>query len=702
MSTKQADHITQRIITSAFHTICEEMGHTMIRTANSSVFVQGRDFSCAIVDHRAELVAAANYDPSHLSAMALTVEFVVLYYGLDSIAAGDVYLVNDPYRGGGHLPDIALIRPVFAEGTLLGFAVNRAHHLDIGGIAVAGFAGAARSIYQEGLRIPPVRWYDHGRENRDIIEFITLNLRFPKDQWGDFQAQLASTQTAERRLLRLAQRYGAASVRAAMEESKDHSEQLTRLIIRNLPDGCYRFSDFIDDDGVSDQPYRIEVAVTVCADKLSVDYTGTSPQAGGPINSSYGNTLSSTFNAVLQLLGPDVPFNHGCFRAVDVIVPRGCLLNPVAHAPCFGGVTEVSIRIVDAILGALAPVVHDRVGAASYGTCINFSGGGFDSHRGSSYGFYFFMEGGWGASSWRDGWNCTPNPTSNFTDYPVEWIETTLPLRYKEVRLNTDSGGPGRWRGGVGTVRTVQLLADSVEINALGERFLIPPFGLEGGDPGRCNALLMRVGENAEWATIKEAMNTPSPSKFHGLTCGRDTWFQMISGGGGGYGPALERPADQVVEDVVQGLVSQGGARIDYGVVVVAKPDGTLGFDVDQTRELRGHLGSLGRTRQMQRASILRSTLERSKNLTLSDQAKSEIVETELRISTILEMLVQRGQRDESAAPGKSLRVPFLNDRALQFWTIDSIERWISRHHFDDAGHAAATVPGPHHSLSLR
>ena len=677
------DHVTQRVITSAFRSICEEMGHTMIRTANSLLFVEGRDFSCAIVDRKAELVAAANYDPSHLSAMALTVEFVVLYFGLDNIAPGDVYLVNDPYRGGGHLPDVALIRPVFAEDNLLGFAVNRAHHLDIGGMAVAGFPGTARSVYQEGLRIPPIRWFDKGIENRDIIEFVTLNVRFPHDQWGDFQAQLASTRTAERRLLRLAERYGAEHVQAAMEESKNHSEELMRLVIRNLPNGCYRFSEFVDDDGVSDQPYRINVTITIDGDNMVVDYTGTSPQAEGPINSSYGNTLSSTFNAMLQLLGPDVPFNNGCFRPIEVVVPRGCLLNPAPPAPCFGGVTEVSIRIVDAILGALAPIASDRIGAGSYGTCINFSGGGFDAERGADYGFYFFIEGGWGACAWRDGWNCTPNPTSNFNDYPVEWIETTLPLRYKEVRLNADSGGPGRWRGGVGTVRTIQLLAESVEINSLGERFLIPPFGLEGGDPGGRNALFIRQGDDGRWRTIKEALNSPSPSKFHGLRSGRDSWFRMISGGGGGYGSALERPVESVVEDVVQGFVSREGAQVDYGVVIVVKPDHTLSYDESKTTQLRTMMRTSLRPRQEERTQIVDRAFARSQTLTLSEQAKSAIEATEARLSEIRSSLARTGRNDDTAEPGKSLKIPFLNDRALKFWDFDSIDRWLSRHEFD-------------------
>lgn len=676
------DHITQRVITNAFHSICEEMGHTMIRTANSSLFVEGRDFSCAIVGPDAELIAAANYDPSHLSAMALTVEFAVLYFGIDNVRKGDVYLVNDPYRGGGHLPDITLIRPVFADDGLLGFAVNRAHHIDIGGMAVAGFPGTAHSIFQEGLRIPPVRWYSAGEENRDVIEMITLNMRFPKDQFGDFQAQLASTGTAEKRLLRLAERYGADVVRGCMEESKDHSEALMRSVIREIADGCYRFVEYLDDDGATDRPYKIEVAVTVAGDDVTIDYTGTSPQAKGPVNSSYGNTLSSTFNAMLQLLGPDVPFNNGCFRPIKVIAPRGCLLNPVPPAPCFGGVTEVSIRIIDAILGALAPVARDRVGAACYGTCINFSGGGFDPVRDESFGFYFFIEGGWGACSWRDGWNATPNPTSNFNDYPVEWIETTLPVRYHEARLNTDSGGPGRWRGGVGTVRTIEVLADSVEINALGERFIVPPFGLEGGDPGAVNAVLMRSSRDGDWKSIPEALGAASPSKFHGVSADKGVWFRMVSGGGGGHGPALDRPPEAVVDDVAFGLVSREAAAREYGVAVIETADGALGFDASATRSLRQQMRSAPRPRQEQRERILAGVRQRVSAGTPDAQTASAASEAERRIAAMRKALTAAGRSDPGSRPGRSLRIPYLNDRAMEYWDVDALDRWATRHDF--------------------
>ncbi len=612
MTAPNLDPVTGTVVANAFGSICEEMGHTMLRTSNSSVFVEGRDFSCAIVDPEAELVASANFDPSHLSAMALTVEYLMLHVGDDGLQPGDVWLVNDPYRGGGHLPDIALIRPVFVDGALLAFAVNRAHHIDIGGMAVAGFPGTARSIFQEGLRIPPVRWYAVGEENPDVIDMITLNMRFPRDQIGDFRAQFASTHTAESRLLKLADKYGADVVRACMDETKDHSEALMRDIIAELPDGTYEFDEVIEDDGPSDTPYRIHVTVNVTGNEIVIDFTGTSPQAEGPINSSYGNTLSSAFNAVLQLVGPEIAFNHGCFRPVHVSAPRGSLLNPVPPAPCFGGATEVTIRIVDAVLGALAPVAGTRVGAASYGTCINFSGGGHDTERGEDFGFYFFLEGGWGACAWRDGWNCTPNPTSNFNDYPVEWVEATLPLRYEELRLNADSGGAGQTRGGVGTVRRVTLLADDVEINGLGERAKVPPYGIDGGYPGAPNQLLIRRAGQDDWQTIPENFGAASPTKFHGLMAQRGDSFQIASGGGGGCGDPLARALADVAADVEEGLVSIEAAAELYGAILEQGPDGRVTIDDAASGARRAELAKEPREPLERYRVLMADTLERA------------------------------------------------------------------------------------------
>ena len=686
MNVPPLDPVTATVVANAFGSICEEMGHTMLRTSNSAVFVEGRDFSCAIVDEHAELVASANFDPSHLSAMALTVEYLMLHVGGSEFEPGDVYLVNDPYRGGGHLPDIALIRPVFADGALLAFAVNRAHHIDIGGMAVAGFPGTARSIFQEGLRIPPVRWFAAGVENADVIDMITLNMRFPRDQIGDFRAQFASTHTAEIRLLKLARKYGAAVVRACMAETKDHSEALMREIIGEIPDGVYEFDELVEDDGPSDTPYRIHAAVTVAGRDVTIDFAGTSPQAEGPINSSYGNTLSSAFNTMLQLAGPDIAFNDGCFRPVTVKAPRGSLLNPVPPAPCFGGVTEVTIRIIDVVLGALAPVAGQRIGAASYGTCINFSGGGFDPERKEDFGFYFFLEGGWGGCAWRDGWNCTPNPTSNFNDYPVEWVEATLPLRYETLRLNTDSGGPGRFRGGVGTVRRITLLADDVEINGLGERAKVPPFGIDGGYPGGTNAVLIRRAGGNTWQTISENFGAPSPTKFHGLRAGVGDSFQIESGGGGGCGDPLDRPPDAVASDVEDGLVGVEAAAGVYGVVVREQDDGGVRVDGKATKARRAALGEQAPQALEDYRTLIEEYLDRAAGGEPGPAIAAELDRIEALVARGRAALAGHGTGTVANRAG-SLSNPLDNQRALVSWDSEALRRWLSRHGaFDNEG----------------
>jgi N-methylhydantoinase B/oxoprolinase/acetone carboxylase alpha subunit len=543
-----ADPVLERILGRAFEGVCAEMGSAMIQTATSAVFVEGRDFSCALLDPRAELVATANYDPSHLSAMALTAEYALMELGHDDLAEGDVIVVNDPYRGGGHLPDIAVIRPIFIDGTLIGLAMNRGHHIDVGGMAVAGFPGNARSMFQEGIRIPPVKWFEGGVEKRSVLDLILLNVRFPRAQLGDFRAQLASCITADQRLRAIVARHGRETVSAAMTATKDRSERLMRAAISEVPDGDYRFENLADDDGTGDTPYRVAVEIRLRGDEATIDFDGTSAQALGPINSSYGNTVGSCFNAFLHTLGGHIPFNHGCFRPIGFRVPRGSFLNPVAPAPTFGGVTEISITIIDAVMGALAQAVPDKVAAGSYGTCINVAGGGDHPATGEPFGFYFFQEGGWGATSHRDGWTSVPNPTSNFNDYPTEVLEADLPLRVVEVALNEGSGGAGQFRGGLGTVRTYELLADEIEVSALGERFRTRPYGLAGGGAGAGNRLLLRRAGTSAWEEL--------PSKFSGLTLRRGDRFSMRTAGGGGYGSPADRDPAATAADAAAGLAA--------------------------------------------------------------------------------------------------------------------------------------------------
>ncbi len=663
------DPILARVLARAFGSICTEMGSAMIRTAVSAVFVEGRDFSCALLDDRAELVAAANYDPSHLSAMALTAEYALMELGWETLAEGDVIVVNDPYRGGGHLTDIAVIRPIVVDGEVLALAMNRGHHIDVGGMAVAGFPGTARSIFQEGLRIPPVKWFEAGVERRQVMDLILLNVRFPSDQLGDFQAQVASCVSAERRLLALVERYGVARVRAAMQETKDHSERLLRAAIAAVPDGAYRFEGEVDDDGVGNGPYRVVATVEIRGDEAVVDFDGTSGQAEGPVNSSYGNTVGSCFNAFLHTFGAEIDFNGGCFRPVGFRVPRGSLLNPIPPAPVFGGVTEVSIRIIDTVCGALAQAVPDAVAAGSYATCLNVAGGGWDEARGGAYGFYLFQEGGWGGTAERDGWSSVPNPTSNFNDYPIEVLESDLPLRCHEVALHEGSGGPGRHRGGLGTRRVFELLADGCEVNALGEGFVARPHGLVGGDPGAPNAVLVQRAGAGPWLRLDELSGGSSPSKAASLPLARGDRFAMVTGGGGGHGDPYERDPAAVRDDVREGLVGGVEARERYGVALVGTGS-ALAVDAAETARLR----ALPRTAAP--AGAARAPVPAR---ALDGRAAGDVAAVEVLRHRIGASISDATCRSGCVKRGDPIRCPFHHPFALAFWDADGLARWTAR-----------------------
>lgn len=663
------DPVLARVLARSFESLCAEMGSAMIRTAVSSVFVEARDFSCALLDDRAELVAAANYDPSHLSAMPLTAEYALMELGWEGLEDGDVLLVNDPYRGGGHLTDVCVIRPVFVDGELLALTMNRGHHIDIGGMAVSGFPGTARSIFQEGIRIPPVKWFEAGVERPQVMDMVLINVRFPREQLGDFRGQLASCIAAERRLLETVRRYGVETVRAAMAATKDHSEALMRAAIAKIPDGSYRYEDELDDDGLGRGPFRIAVEVGIDGDRATVDFSGTSAQADGPVNSSYGNTVGSVFNSFLHTLGAEIPFNHGCFRPLKHEIPRGSLLNPIAPAPVFGGVTETSIRVIDAVAGALGRAIPDQVAAGSYGTCINVAGGGWDAERKASFGFYLFQEGGWGATAWRDGWTSVPNPTSNFNTYPVEAIESELPLRCLEVALNEDSGGPGRQRGGLGTRRAYEVLADDLELSALAERFLIPPKGHEGGDAGGRSSLeLQRAGDpDGSWRRFDSEFPVASPSKFASLPLRRGDRFLMATGGGGGFGDPRERDPERVVADVRAGLVSVEQAQRAYGVVV---DPATGALDAHATAACR--------------AAPAPATTPLELDLEPAGAPTGQDAEAVARIEALAaRILPRRGDdpcRTSCAKRGEPTRCPYHHEFALSFWDAGSLAQWTGKH----------------------
>jgi len=667
--------VAREILGNEFQSICREMGNTMIRTAYSPIFVDGMDFACGILDSQGELVSSVIYCPVHIASMSLVPASVLLEVGLNNLQPGDVLLTNDPFRGGTHITDFTLIKPIFYEGKLVAFATNRAHHLDVGGKAAGGFPGDATEIFQEGIRIPPVKWFRGGVENTDIFNTLLANVRLPWVQIGDFRAQLASVLTAEKRIIRLCEKYGVATLQGNMRTLTEYSEAWLRKEIAAIPDGTYSYEDFIDDDGISDEPRKIKAKINISGSEMVVDFSGTSPQIHGPLNSNYGVTVASVFNALLQVTNPDIPINNGIFRAVKINAPRGSLVNPNYPAATFGANTDTNIRIIDVVMGALAPVLPHRVIAATYGTCNNFTGGGYDPIRKQTFAFYFFNEGGWGASHDRDGRNSTFSQIGNCKDLPVEVVESNYPLLYEKVELRRDSAGAGEYRGGFGTVRKLKVLADYLEVNAIGDRHELKPYGLYDGNVGCSNDFLIIKDGSGTPMKFNQAFGVRSPSKFANVQLKKGESFLIMGSGGGGYGDPLKRDPQKVLQDVEDELVSIEKAKSDYGVVI-KKVNGMKLVDYEASAELRGRLQLKAGKNTVNKVIVLdEKSLEWRRKSSNEEEALQDPVSE--RIKWLRKKIAYDFCAKHCIYKGSSRHCPLHNEEALKYWSLDTLQMWL-------------------------
>ena len=443
------DPIKLEVFKNLFASVAEEMGVALCRTGHSANIKERRDYSCAIFDGRGEMIAQAAHIPVHLGSMPLA---VMAAMEARRVSRGDTIILNDPYRGGTHLPDLTLISPVFGEDTSspLFFVANRAHHADVGGMA-PGSMGVATEIFQEGIRIPPVTLVKGGDLNRDVFDLLLANVRTPEEREGDLEAQLAANETGRRRLLEIVARYGADDTLRYTEELKAYAERMTREAIRRIPEGCYRFEDYLDDDGVTAEPIRIAVAVTVKGGQAVVDFTGTSPQVAGSVNAVYAVTLSAVFYVFRCLVDFDIPSNAGCMVPLTVIAPEGSVVNARPPAAVAGGNVETSQRIVDVLLGALAQALPDRIPAASAGTMSNLVIGGTDHERGRHFAYYETIAGGMGARPTRDGVDAVQTHMTNTRNTPIEALEHAYPLRVLRYEIRRGSGGRGDIEVGMGS-----------------------------------------------------------------------------------------------------------------------------------------------------------------------------------------------------------------------------------------------------------
>jgi N-methylhydantoinase B len=581
----KVDPITFAVIKSGLDSIADEMAYTVVRIARSEIVKDVMDFSAAICAGDGQMVAQAKTIAQHLGAIPEAMEAVLARYG-DDLADGDAVIMNDPYHGGMHLPDIFMFVPIFAEGKRRAFAVVICHHTDVGGRVPGSNASDSTEIYQEGLRIPPLKLYERGRLNTTLEALIKINVRVPDRVWGDLSAQLAAAEVGRRGLDKLMQRYGADTVDAYMQELLDYAERMTRQEIKTWPRGTYRFADHIDDDGFSDRPIPINVAVTVNDDgTLTVDYTGSSPQVRGALNSTLSFTHSLTYLSVRCVLARSLPNNVGMFRCVKVKVPPASVLNPLMPAPCAARALT-GYRVFDTMLGALAQIVPDKVPAAGEGgnsvICIS----GLRPNR-QPFIIVDMICGAWGGRPDKDGLEAVTNASQNLSNMPVEVMEAEHPVRIEDYAFVEDSCGAGRFRGGVGVRRSYRVLADEALLQMRTDRVRFQPYGLAGGLPGGPSRNHMIIAHERR----------PLPGKITTMVA-RDTIIVHEQAGAGGFGDPLERPAEAVLEDVLDGKISAGFAREQHGVVL--GPDRTV--DATATERLRserraaGGAGAVART----------------------------------------------------------------------------------------------------------
>ena len=511
------DPVRVEVFKNLFAAIAEEMGTVLRKASYSPNIKERRDFSCAIFDHRGRLIAQAAHIPVHLGSMPLSVSAAIDHFSGD-LHPGDVVILNDPFHGGTHLPDITMVSPVYLASSLsrpdavqagkpvddlIGYVASRAHHSDVGGMT-PGSMPVGREIFQEGLIIPPVKLVKAGRIDMAILEIILANVRTPQERHGDLSAQIAANQRGAERFMDLVTRNGLEQTVGIEEQLLSYAERMTRRLIESLPDGDYSFSDYLDDDGVSNQPVLIAVTITIKGDAARVDFTGSAPQQAGSINAVYAITLSAVYYVFRCLLGPDLPNNSGCLIPIEIIAPSGTVVNALHPAAVAGGNVETSQRIVDVLLGAFAQACPTRIPAASQGTMNNVTIGRQSSilESGKQFGvddqpfaYYETIGGGMGARYNSTGPSALHSHMTNTLNTPIEALEYAYPMRVLRYEIRSGSGGEGEFRGGDGIIRSFQVLTEC-QVTLLSDRRKIPPYGLNGGDVGKIGEnLLIRNGE---------------------------------------------------------------------------------------------------------------------------------------------------------------------------------------------------------------
>ncbi|HJN86666.1 MAG: hydantoinase B/oxoprolinase family protein [Dehalococcoidia bacterium] len=568
------DPVTREIIKNALMGAADTMALTVVRTARSAVIKDGMDFSTALFTAGGQQVAQGLTLPAHLGSMAPALEGVRNAFG-DDVHPGDVFANNDPYEGGSHLPDIFLFKPIFVHDTHIGWSCCIGHQTDIGGRVAGGNACDNTEIYQEGLLIPPIKLYEAGVLNRAVWRILEKNVRVPEKVLGDVQALLAAVRFGERDLLRLVDEYGLEELKGYMADILDTTEQLTRAEFAALPHGEWEFTDYIDNDGIDLRPIAIHAKVKIEGDEVFVDFAGTSPQAKGSINPNFAYTKSQVYAVMKCLIDPAIQSNSGFFRPFHITAPEGCFVNPQHPAPVAAR-GLAGFRICHALFGAMAQALPGKVPGAWGGGEVGLSFGGYHPDRKAWVYLEFNNDGPRGGGPYIDGADGLAAPIHNMANTPIESIEADQPLLVEQFGLVADTGGAGKYRGGLGIVRQFRVLAEEATFQLRSDRTDFLPWGAEGGKPGTPTKNYLNP----------DTENRELPGK-HLMTLKKGDVYRLIQAGAGGYGDPLDRDAAAVLEDVRQEKLTVDHVRREYGVVV--SPD-KLELDQEATEELRAKM----------------------------------------------------------------------------------------------------------------
>jgi N-methylhydantoinase B len=557
------DPITEQVINELLISIVREMRATMIRSAYSSTVYEMMDFSCALFDPAARMVAQAEDLGSHVIPMPATVRAIMAQFGGD-LAPGDVIMLNDPYHAGTHLNDVSIVYPLFVGDELILFPANRAHWDDVGGSTPGSMSGRARDVWQEGLRIPPLKIYEQGKVNQAALDLIFLNMRVPDERRGDFRAMMATCRTAERRIGELVAKYGLETIKVAIDVNMRRGEARMRQKIRALPNGEYIYEDYLEFYGSGGlDPVLMRLTLTVRDDEVHADFGGSSAQVPGPVNSTLAVTTGGVVIALKSILDPEGPINHGSFVPIRVSAPEGTIVNAIPPAPV-GSHGEIRKRAIAVTLGAIAQAAPELVAGDMQGTSNHNMIGGLNPRTGRPFVYYECPIGGNGGFAEADGPSviCTVDWGGDMSPMkPAEVLELEMPLRIERTELEADSAGPGRRRGGLGVRRQLRILAEGASYSVLSDRAVGPPYGVLGGMPGQPN----RYGvERRDGALVP----IETPGKISGLPLRQGDLVTQQAAGGGGYGDPLEREPAAVARDVAYGYVTVGDARAAYGVVL--------------------------------------------------------------------------------------------------------------------------------------